>query len=218
MTCMPSPYGVPPQPPAGRSETTEISPVSGSAAVATNQLHSEQPGAITWSGMAFASASQIAPVIFDDDAVVQPNVGDGHFGFSHVPSGMVRSICRYSPAFGRTDSRGRRLGRKGEAYAWWVRARYPDGRVHVHALDRDEVERHRSFSKQPNGDMWTKSYDAAALKTVVLDMRRWLPMSPQLAAAAAAEGSVVDVRDLDPDQPELPPGDSDSVEPEDGEA
>jgi recombination protein RecT len=113
----------------------------------------------------------------------------------------------YRPAFARRDSQGRRRGRTSrEAYAWWVRARYPDGRIHVHALDRDQVEYHRSFSKQPNGEMWTKSYDAAALKSVVLDMKRWLPLTPQLALAQAADGTVVDVRDLDPDQPELPAG------------
>jgi recombination protein RecT len=116
----------------------------------------------------------------------------------------------YRPAFARRDTQGRRRGRASrEAYAWWVRARYPDGRVHVHALDRDQVEYHRGFSKQPDGEMWTKSYDAAALKSVVLDMKRWLPLTPQLALAQAADGVVVDVRDLDPDQPELPAGDPD---------
>jgi hypothetical protein len=43
-----------------------------------------------------------------------------------------------------------------------------------------------------------------ALKSVVLDMRRWLPPMPQLVVAQGADGSVVDVRDLDPEQPELP--------------
>ena len=85
-----------------------------------------------------------------------------------------------------------------------MRARYPDGRTHVHALDRDHVEYHRGFSKQRDGEMWTKSYDAAALKSVVLDMKRWLPLTPQLALAQAADGTVVDVRDIDPTQPELP--------------
>lgn len=111
----------------------------------------------------------------------------------------------YRPAFARQDVNGRRRARNSrEAYAWWVRARYPDGRTHVHALDRAGVEYHRQFSKQPMGEMWTKSYDAAALKSVVLDMRRWLPLTPQLAAAQAADGTVVDVRDLDPEAPELP--------------
>lgn len=113
----------------------------------------------------------------------------------------------YRPAFARHDANGRRRGRASrDAYAWWVRARYADGRVHVHALDRADVEYHRSFSKQPNGDAWTKSYDAMALKSVLLDMRRWLPNTPQLALARAAEGQVIDIRALDPDQAELPPG------------
>lgn len=124
-----------------------------------------------------------------------------------IDLGNVDKPLTYKPAFARTDKAGRRMTRKGgAAYAWWVRARYPDGRAHVHALDRDQVEYHRGFSKQPNGEMWTKSYDAAALKSVVLDMRRWLPTSPALAAATAADGQVVDVRDIDPDQPELPAG------------
>jgi hypothetical protein len=63
-------------------------------------VHSEQVGAITSSGIALASACQIAAVIFDEVAVVQPKVGAGQLGLSHVPSGMLRSIWRYSPAFG----------------------------------------------------------------------------------------------------------------------
>jgi recombination protein RecT len=135
-------------------------------------------------------------LLFDGAAVY---IGDEF----EIDLGNVDKPLTYRPAFARTDKTGRRMGRRGDAYAWWVRARYPDGRSHVHALDRDAVEYHRAFSKQPNGEMWTKSYDAAALKSVVLDMRRWLPLTPQLAAAQAADGQVVDVRDIDPDQPEL---------------
>ena len=51
-------------------------------------------GAIPGRGCALASASQIAAVIFDEAAVVQPNVGAGQVGLSHVPSGMLRSIWR----------------------------------------------------------------------------------------------------------------------------
>jgi recombinational DNA repair protein RecT len=65
--------------------------------------------------------------------------------------------------------------------------------------------------------MWAKSYDAAALKSVVLDMKRWLPLTPQLAAATAADGQVVDVRDLDADQPELPTGSRDDEPDEDAQ-
>lgn len=86
--------------------------------------------------------------------------------------------------------------RGGEAYAWYVRALYPDGGVQIHVLDREGVEQHRKFSKQPNGEMWTKSYDAAALKSVVLDMKRWLPSSAQLVAAFAADEQVIRVDDV----------------------
>lgn len=87
--------------------------------------------------------------------------------------------------------------RTGTAYYWWVRARYPDGDSIVEGLDGHGVERHRAFSKQPNGEMWSKSYDAAALKSVVLEMKRWLPTSPQMVMAMAADETVVDVRDVD---------------------
>lgn len=86
--------------------------------------------------------------------------------------------------------------RGGDAVLWYVVATYPDGRRLVHYLDRDQVEYHRGFSKQPDGDMWSKSYDAAALKSVVLDMRRWLPASRPLAEATEADGQVHDVRDM----------------------
>lgn len=90
----------------------------------------------------------------------------------------------------------RRMERGGEAYAWYVRAVYPDGSVQIHVLDREGVEYHRKFSKQPNGEMWAKSFDAAALKSVVLDMKRWLPSSSQLVAAFASDEQVVHVEDV----------------------
>jgi phage RecT family recombinase len=87
--------------------------------------------------------------------------------------------------------------RGGPAVAWYVKVTYPDGSEQVHALDRDGVEYHRGFSKQPDGEMWSKSYDAAALKSVVMDMKRWLPHSPQMTAAIAADEQVYDVRTMD---------------------
>jgi recombination protein RecT len=86
--------------------------------------------------------------------------------------------------------------RGGDAYAWWVRATFPDGSVQIQVLDREGVEYHRGFSKQKNGKLWTDSYDAAALKSCVLEMKRWLPSSAQLVAGFASDGRVVDVRTL----------------------
>ena len=86
--------------------------------------------------------------------------------------------------------------RTGDAYYWWVRASYPDGTSVIEGLDRDGVEYHRSFSKQRNGEMWTKSYDAAALKSVVLQMKRWLPSSAQMAMALGADDTVIAADDM----------------------
>lgn len=98
--------------------------------------------------------------------------------------------------------------RGGDAYAWYVRAIYPDGSIQIHVLDRDGVEYHRSFSKVKKGGMWETSYDAAALKSVVLDMKRWLPSSAQLVAAFASDEEVLHVERLDTvDADELEPGD-----------
>lgn len=90
-----------------------------------------------------------------------------------------------------------RQPRGGDAYAWYVRAVYPDGAIQIHALDEEGVEYHRSFSKQPDGPMWKDSYDAAALKSVVLDMKRWLPSSAQLVAGLASDEQVIDVRNAE---------------------
>lgn len=100
----------------------------------------------------------------------------------------------------------RAMGRGGDAFAWYVRAVYPDGSVQIHVLDKEGVEYHRQFSKQPDGQMWKNSYDAAALKSVVLDMKRWLPSSAQLVAAFASDERVIrpeDAESLDADSVEV---------------
>lgn len=85
---------------------------------------------------------------------------------------------------------------RGEAIAWYVVAFFPDRSKQWVVLDRDGVEYHRSFSAQPNGQMWTKSYDAAALKSCVLELRRWLPASPEMAKAQESDEQVVTMATL----------------------
>jgi recombination protein RecT len=113
-------------------------------------------------------------------------------------TGRFRHVPYYARRGKAAESRG------GDARLWYVKVTFRSGGQHVHVLDRDAVEYHRSFSKQPNGQMWSKSYDAAALKSVVLDMKRWLPHSVTLNTAIAADGTVVDVRTIPADVPELP--------------
>lgn len=114
-----------------------------------------------------------------------------------------------------------RKPRGGEPFAWYVRAVYPDGDEVVHAMDRERVEYHRRFSQQPDGQLWRDSYDAAALKSVVMDMRRFLPASAQFAAGLAADEQVITPDTLDDVQRVVatttPPDSSgDAAAPDDG--
>jgi recombination protein RecT len=108
-----------------------------------------------------------------------------------VDYGLAEPL-KHRPAVARGMDRG------GEAFAWYVRAVYPDGAIQIHVLDREGVEYHRQFSKNSSRGMWVDSFDAAALKSVVLDMKRWLPASAQLVAALASDEQVIDVSTVEP--------------------
>jgi recombination protein RecT len=90
--------------------------------------------------------------------------------------------------------------RGGEAYAWYVRATFPDGTSQIQALDKAQVEYHREFSQRKTAGMWADSYDAAALKSCVVDLKRWLPQSPQLAAAIKFDNEAIKIDDVEPIQ------------------
>lgn len=129
-------------------------------------------------------ARRATPGLKFDGRAVYPN---DDFDVDHGTNTMT-----HRPAVTKQMSRG------GEAYAWYVRVTYPDGYQQVQVLDREQVEYHRAFSKQPNGQMWKQSYDAAALKSCVVDLKRWLPSSAQLVSALGADEAVIEVRDVEP--------------------
>lgn len=91
----------------------------------------------------------------------------------------------------------------GDPDRWYVCAIWPNGDRQIEVIDRDEAERHRSYSRAPGGDLWAKSYDAAALKSAVWNLRRWLPDSPAIGRATMADGVAVDVRDMAEEADEL---------------
>lgn len=95
---------------------------------------------------------------------------------------------------------------RGEAIAWYVVAFFPDGSKQWVVLDRAGVEYHRSFSAQPNGKMWSDSYDAAALKSCVHALKRWLPSSPELAMAQRSDDQVITMAEMaaEVDEGDLP--------------
>jgi recombination protein RecT len=115
-----------------------------------------------------------------------------------VDYGGARKLT-HRPAVALGKSRG------GEAYAWYVHLRYPDGGEAVHVLDKEGVEYHRSFSKQKEGMLWTKSYDAAALKSVVMSMRSWLPQATERLSEFDERVLTVDEIAAEDDALALPP-------------
>lgn len=110
-------------------------------------------------------------------------------------------VIRHTPHYARRPPKDQ----GGDAYAWYVIARFPDGREQTHMLGKAGVEYHRAFSKTTSDDsMWNTAYNAAALKSVILDMRRWLPQTRQMAQAVAADGATIDIRQMHTEAPELP--------------
>lgn len=58
-------------------------------------------------------------------------------------------------------------------------------------MTKAEVEQHRkNFSKQPNGNAWKDSFDAMALKTVLIKAMKYAPKSVEVNAALFADNRV----------------------------
>jgi recombination protein RecT len=111
-------------------------------------------------------------------------------------------------------ARSPRRPRGGEPDRWYVVATWPEGARQIEVIDREEAERHRGYSRAPGGDLWAKSYDAAALKSAVWNMRRWLPDTPAMGRATLADGAVADVRDMADEPDELAPDELPAGEPD----
>lgn len=96
------------------------------------------------------------------------------------------------------------VGDAGPAVLWFAAAWEPSGGplMDIAVLDREKVEYHRAFSKMPNGQMWSKSYDAAALKSAVWELLRLLPQSVNLASALEADERTYRMGDTDAPDPE----------------
>lgn len=68
--------------------------------------------------------------------------------------------------------------------------RFKDGGYQVRVLTRKQIERTRQMSKSPNSPMWVKSFDEAAIKTVVKKVLKLCPASPELVRAIALDNRV----------------------------
>lgn len=89
---------------------------------------------------------------------------------------------------------------RGGAAVWYAIAWAPGGELlDFVVLTPEDVEYHRSFSAQPDGQMWKKSYDAAARKTAVHELMKLLPQSVEYAEASAQDGRTFHLAELGPE-------------------
>lgn len=77
----------------------------------------------------------------------------------------------------RTDDKGDR----GEPVAVWCCAWNKEGVAQYEYLTAEQVDYIRNqYSKQPNGDAWSKAWGPMAMKTVAIRLLKWLPKSVEL--------------------------------------
>jgi recombination protein RecT len=66
-------------------------------------------------------------------------------------------------------------------------ASFADGRNVFRVMTRGEVESHRMRSKDPGFKIWKSDYEAMALKTVIRQLAKYLPMSAELQVAVGLD-------------------------------
>ncbi len=79
---------------------------------------------------------------------------------------------------------------RGPAIGWYALASFRDGGEAFVVMDRPEVEAIRSRSKAARNGPWVTDFDAMAKKSCVRQLAKWLPLSPELGAALAQDGTV----------------------------
>jgi recombination protein RecT len=89
------------------------------------------------------------------------------------------------------------LGERGDPVAYYATATLKTGGTPFVVLSKSDVEVFRRRSMTQRGDTpsgpWSTDYEPMAWKTCVRRLSRWLPQSPELAAALAHEESVREV-------------------------
>lgn len=94
-----------------------------------------------------------------------------------------------SPSITHKPHKGQSRGEPAYYYCW---AKPKNGKIKVAVMSRQEVEEHRDkfVRKTKAGDyspMWTKTFDAAAIKTVIRKCYKLVARSPQLREAIALD-------------------------------
>jgi recombination protein RecT len=73
---------------------------------------------------------------------------------------------------------------RGALIAVYAVAHLPRGGIQIEVMGKAEVDEHRAKSRNANGTLWVDFYEAAALKTVVRKISKYLPKSSEILARA----------------------------------
>lgn len=79
---------------------------------------------------------------------------------------------------------------KGRVIAAYAVATFKHGGNAFEIMSYDDIEAIRRRSKTPNNGPWKTDWEAMARKTVVKQLAKWLPLSPEFADAIVRDGSV----------------------------
>jgi recombination protein RecT len=91
----------------------------------------------------------------------------------------------------RIEHRRPKLGHpRGDAIGWYALAKFKNGGEAFVVMDREEVDAIRKRSKASGSGPWVTDFNAMAKKTCVRQLAKWLPLSPELAAALVQDGQV----------------------------
>lgn len=86
-------------------------------------------------------------------------------------------------------------GDRGPAWLWYATAHWDSGYTAI-VLNRSEVEHYRGRSKAKGNGPWVTDFDPMAIKTCVLRLRPWIPITAQVSDAMSADGGVVRGTDI----------------------
>lgn len=81
-------------------------------------------------------------------------------------------------------------GERGNPWAYYAVAKYQGGGYNFIVLTRDDVEKIRARSRAKDNGPWVTDYDSMACKSCIRQLVKFLPLSVELAQAAAFDGSV----------------------------
>lgn len=78
-------------------------------------------------------------------------------------------------------------GERGEPFLWYAVAHYKGGGYEFVYMPKSEIERHRAYSKSPEGDAWKYGYDPMARKTTLIELSKFVPQAVELAAGVTLD-------------------------------